>query len=98
MPPRLCQPLQLGNGLAHPAQLQVGDKPTDSRDLQEAGRIAERFDVSRDLLKLLRHGVDLLDLVIDHLDVFREIQHLIDRVLCDGGDIFDDELRGRAGA
>ena len=39
--------------------------------------IAKRFHISLDLLKLLRQRIDLLDLVVDHLDCFRDILEVL---------------------
>ena len=40
-------------------------------------RIAERLDVSLNVLKLLRQRVDLLDLIVDHLDRFRDVLDML---------------------
>jgi hypothetical protein len=61
-------------------------------DIEKTGWIAECFHVGGDLLKLLRHRGDLLELVVYHLDILREIDDVIRLVVRDSGRIDDDYL------
>jgi hypothetical protein len=45
------------------------------------------------LLKLLRHRRDLLELIVHHLDVFREIDDVVCLVISDLCRIDNDDLR-----
>jgi hypothetical protein len=47
--------LQLANGLTYACLLQTTNKLIGSGDVKESRWIAERFDISSHLLKLLRH-------------------------------------------
>ena len=53
------------------------------------------FYVRLDLLKLLRQCIDLRDLVVDHLDVLREVDDVVCLRPRDRGRIDHDDLRAQ---
>ena len=85
--------LQIPDRLPDTTALQTGHELIRADDVNELLGISERLHVSFSLLKLLRQRVDLSDLVVDHLDVLREIGDVIRLAACDRCRIDDDQLR-----
>lgn len=65
--------LKLADGLPDPARLQTAHQLVRSENLRELLGIAERFHISLHLLELLGKRLDLLDLIFNRLDPFRDV-------------------------
>ena len=89
--------LQAAQSLSESRLLQTGKKIACAGKILDLRGITEGFDVGSHLLQLLRHCLDLLDLVFHHLDVLRQIHNLIGGILGDGGRVFHDDLCPRYG-
>ena len=58
-------------------------------------RVSKRFHIRLNLLKLLRQRIDLRDLVVDHLNVLREVQDMVCLSVRNRGRIDYNDLRAQ---
>ena len=87
--------MQLAERLTDAAGVEAVDQRIRSDDAEQLFGVAERFHVSLDLLQLLGERVDLLHLVVDHLDRLRDVLDVHDLVEHVGNRVGHDVLRVR---
>ena len=68
-----CKLLQLAHCLTDAVLLETPDELVRPRDVHDMGGVAERFHIRLDLLKFLGECIDLLHLVLNHLDILGDV-------------------------